>query len=152
MKKILLVAGFCAVFAVLGMAGLFVAGAQTAANSAGVNGSGYATPGYVVSPPSIPISSTPDVSYPTPIMPPVPIPPESGFIQFNNLTVQSVSGTNPPADSPPAVREFRTGLDRRPARLAVRRPSHRDRQRSRDCARGMALGGTQHLGRGRAEH
>ncbi len=55
-----------------------VVNAQTVGGAPGASGQGQAT---IVSPP-------------TPVGPPTNL----GFIQFNNLTVESVSGTNPPAE------------------------------------------------------
>ena len=67
-----------------------VANAQTvtggAAGGSSGSGSGSAGPAVIVSP-----------GMPVPIVPP-PTQVGSGFIQFNNLTVQSVSGTMPPAE------------------------------------------------------
>ncbi len=64
-----------------------LAGAQTTGIGVGVgvgqSGGGQASPAIIVSPPM-------------PIAPPPMI--ESGFIQFNDLTVESVSATNPPAE------------------------------------------------------
>lgn len=70
--------------------------AQTANNvSAGASGSGSAgsgtaVPGIIVSPPITPV-------------PPVPAPtpnpsPDTGFVQFNNLTIINISDTNVPAE------------------------------------------------------
>ena len=83
MKRIMAVAGVLVV--VLGAAGSV--SAQTAAG--GAAGSSAASPAVIVSPVS--------PSQPMPIAPP-PVQPMSGFIQFNNLTVQSVSASNPPAE------------------------------------------------------
>lgn len=61
-----------------------IVNAQTA-----VSGYGYAAPsGVATSGPAV------IVSPPMPIVPPV----DSGFVQFNNLTVESVSASNPPAE------------------------------------------------------
>ncbi len=89
MKKIMAIAVMGQILA-MGLA-TTVAGAQTvdAANAAsasvgvGASGQGQAAPGIIVAP--------------RPIAPP-PVNTDSGFMQFNNLTVQSVSGTNPPAE------------------------------------------------------
>jgi len=67
-----------------------VANAQTAVGaSIGASGSGYAAPAGIDS--SNPATI---VSPPMPIVPPM----DSGFIEFNNLTIENVSGTNPPAE------------------------------------------------------
>lgn len=67
-----------------------VVNAQTAGAGAGASGSGYANPAVV--------SSGPAVIVPPGMPMPVPPPMGGGFIQFNNLTVETVSGTNPPAE------------------------------------------------------
>jgi hypothetical protein len=79
-------------FLILGqfLAMMLVANAQvmtgnSAGASAGVSGSGYTS------------SASPSTIIQSP-MPIVPPPLDSGFIQFNNLTVESVSATNPPAE------------------------------------------------------
>lgn len=64
------------------------AAAQTQAGTGvGASGYGYASPGTVTA------------SGSSIVVPPTIAPSEdSGFLQFNNLTVESVSGTNPPAE------------------------------------------------------
>ncbi len=87
MKKI-------AIFAVIGQIAAMalvvpLAGAQSVSASASVgagvgqSGGGQASPAIIVSPP-MPIAPPPTT--------------ESGFTQFNDLTVESVSATNPPAE------------------------------------------------------
>jgi hypothetical protein len=80
------------VFLVFGLLLVIGAGAVVAnAETAGVNAAGSATaaPGVIVYPSPMP-----------PIPEPVPPPPnkDSGFLQFNELSVESVSGVNPPAE------------------------------------------------------
>ncbi len=64
------------------LSALPIAYAQTSGS-----GGGYSAPGQVT-------PSNPTTISPMPVMPPV----DSGFLQFNNLTVESVSGTNLPAE------------------------------------------------------
>lgn len=61
-----------------------VVNAQGVGTGSGASGYGYAAPGGIISP------GMPSETYPVPV--------ESGFIQFNNLTVEGVSGVNPPAE------------------------------------------------------
>lgn len=82
MKKIIVFAAGAVLIASAGAVSYAQTQTGSVGASVGVSGSGYAPPATIVSPP-------------TPIAPP---PSDGGFIQFNNLTVQSVSGTNPPAE------------------------------------------------------
>lgn len=76
------------VLAVAGMVAVAIAAnAQMMSTGVGVSGSGYASPGVVM-----------PGSVPTPMPTPPPPITDSGFIQFNNLSVESVSASNPPAE------------------------------------------------------
>ncbi len=74
-----------------GLAGGLVAGAAVSSVSgSAVAGSAVAAPGYVTSP-------SPTI-YPAPTPVPPPSTDDSGFLQFNNLTIESVSGIAIPGE------------------------------------------------------